>query len=152
MLYAFMNNITSLIQNHTEYLELASFKASNIHSTLETISVFAGSWNQNSEFEGSLGDFALRIAMPLATLILGNYGLHPSFKRNAALILGGMTSLTFIYGGAKYRYRHRLRRDVGSFSASRMYLVEGLELYALSGYCLYTPFTGAQYAVINDNS
>jgi hypothetical protein len=91
-----MSNMTSLIQNHTEYLDLASSKASDIHSTLEMATVFAGSWNQNSELGVSLGIYALRIATPLVTLILGNYGLPPSFTRNAVLILGGKTSLTFL--------------------------------------------------------
>jgi hypothetical protein len=91
-----MNNMTTLIQNHTEYLESANFKVSNIHSILEKTAVFAGSWNQNIERGGPLGNYVLRIATPLATLILGNYGLPPSFTRNALLILGGITSLKFI--------------------------------------------------------
>lgn len=85
-----MNNMTSLLQNHTEYLELANFKASTIHSTLDKAALSAGSWNQNLEWRGSLGNYALRITTPLTTLILGNYGLPPSFSRNAALLLGGM--------------------------------------------------------------
>jgi hypothetical protein len=88
-----MNNMTSLLQNHTEYLELATFKASNIHSTLEKAADSAGSWNQNFEWGGSIGIYALRIITPLTTLILGNYGLPPSFARNAALLLGGKIPL-----------------------------------------------------------
>lgn len=81
--------MTSLLQNHTEYLELATFKASNIHLTLEKTAVSAGSWDQNFEWGCSIGVYALRITTPLMTLILGNYGLPPSFTRNAALLLGG---------------------------------------------------------------
>jgi hypothetical protein len=88
-LYAAMNNITVLLQNHTEYLELANTKASTIYSTLDQAALSASSWNQNLEWGGSLGNCALRITTPLATLILGNYGLPPSFTRNAVLLLGG---------------------------------------------------------------
>lgn len=88
-LYAAMNNITVLLQNHTEYLELANTKASTIYSTLDQAALSANSWNQNLEWGGSLGNCALRITTPLATLILGNYGLPPSFTRNAVLLLGG---------------------------------------------------------------
>jgi hypothetical protein len=91
-----MNNMTSLIQNHTEYLESASSKVSNIHSILEKTAVFAKSWNHNVERGGPLGNYVLRIVTPLATLILGNYGLPPSFTRNAMLILGGIPSLKCI--------------------------------------------------------
>lgn len=90
-LYAAINNMTNLIQNHTEYLELASLTASNIHSTLEKATVFPGSWGQGAEWGGAISNYALRIATPLATLVLGNYGLPPSVTRNAALVLGGMS-------------------------------------------------------------
>lgn len=88
--------MTNLIQNHTEYLELASLTASNIHSTLEKATVFPGSWGQDAEWGGAISNYALRIATPLATLVLGNYGLPPSFTRNAALVLGGKISRVYI--------------------------------------------------------
>jgi hypothetical protein len=88
--------MTNLIQNHTEYLELASLTASNIHSTLEKATIFPGSWGQNAEWGGAISNYALRIATPLATLVLGNYGLPPSFTRNAALVLGGKISHVYI--------------------------------------------------------
>lgn len=88
-----MNNMTLLLQDHTEYLEVANAKASIIYSTLDKAALSAGSWNQNFEWGGPLGRYALRILTPLTTLILGNYGLPPSFTRNAALLLGGKISV-----------------------------------------------------------
>jgi hypothetical protein len=84
-----MTNMTTLLQNHTEYLELASVTASSIHSSLEKAAASAGSWNENFKWGGSLSNYALRIVTPLTTLVLGNYGLPPSLARNAALALGG---------------------------------------------------------------
>lgn len=92
-LYAAMNDMTTLLQNHTEHLELASSTASTIHSTLEKAAASAGSWNDNFMLGGSMGNYALRVITPLTALILGNYGLPPSFSRNAALLLGGKLSL-----------------------------------------------------------
>lgn len=88
-----MSNMTSLLQNHTESLKLASSTASGIQATLEKAAASTGSWSKDFEWRGSLGNYALRIATPLTTLVLGNYGLPPSFPRNAALLLGGRRSL-----------------------------------------------------------
>lgn len=85
--------MTTLLQNHTESLELASVTASSIHSNLEKAAASASSWNENFKWGGPLSNYALRIATPLSTLVLGNYGLPPSLARNAALAIGGKGSI-----------------------------------------------------------
>jgi hypothetical protein len=92
-----MANMTRLLRNHTEYLELASVTASDIHSSLEKVATSTGSWNDNLTWRDSFSNIPLRIGTPLTTLVLGNYGLAPSLSRNAALILGGKGYLSSNY-------------------------------------------------------
>ena len=83
-----MKNMTELIQDHTENLEQASFTAYNIHDSLEKAAALANAWNETL-LGGSLGDNAIRIAGPLTTVFLGNYGLAPSLARNVLLVVSG---------------------------------------------------------------
>lgn len=84
-----MKNMTDLLNNHSESLEQASFTAFGIHDSLEKAAKFAQSWSESSVLGSSMGDYAIRIVGPLATVFLGNYGLPPSLTRNALLILSG---------------------------------------------------------------
>lgn len=89
-LYESMKDMTELIQDHTESLELASSTAFSIHENLAQAAESARAWNNITRFSGSsFGDYAIRFAGPLAGVLLGNYGLPPSFNRNAMLIAGG---------------------------------------------------------------
>ncbi|KAH8601289.1 hypothetical protein B0O99DRAFT_736507 [Bisporella sp. PMI_857] len=89
LLFATMVNMTILLKNHTKSLEQANTAAYGIHHSLEKAALAAQSWNETVGISGMLGEYALRIACPMVSVLLGNHGLPPSLARNAALILGG---------------------------------------------------------------
>ncbi|KAG9245100.1 hypothetical protein BJ878DRAFT_541623 [Calycina marina] len=88
-LYRAMENMTTLLNNHTENLESASSTAYNIHNILEKASSGAALWKHPTSISGTIFDYGLRIAFPAECVLLGNYGLHPSLLSNVALALGG---------------------------------------------------------------
>jgi hypothetical protein len=47
------------------------------------------SWTENLPVGGGWSDWGLRIGTPLATLILGNYGITPTVTMNAVFLISG---------------------------------------------------------------
>jgi hypothetical protein len=85
-----MVNVTELLQAHMQKLAQAESAVSGISENLGRASEAVKSWIENIPARGGVSDWAFRIGTPLAALILGNYGINPTWNMNAILILGGM--------------------------------------------------------------
>ncbi|KAG4032619.1 hypothetical protein MFRU_006g00890 [Monilinia fructicola] len=82
-------NMTTLIENHSENLEQASFTATGIRESLGKAAEAANSWNGIINMGEPFFDNALRILFPPVTLFFGSHGLPPSLFRNFGLFVGG---------------------------------------------------------------
>lgn len=82
--------MTTLIENHSEHLEQASFTATGIRESLSKAAEAANSWNGIINMGEPFFDNALRILFPPVTLFFGSHGLPPSLFRNFGLFVGGM--------------------------------------------------------------
>ncbi|QSZ36144.1 hypothetical protein DSL72_007269 [Monilinia vaccinii-corymbosi] len=82
-------NMTTLIQDHSESLEQASFTASGIRESLGKAAEAANSWNGIISMGEPFVNNALRILFPPVTLFFGSHGLPPSLLRNFGLFVGG---------------------------------------------------------------
>jgi hypothetical protein len=85
-------NATDLFQFHTAQLEQASITAVKIHDSLGNVAVvtnFLSKCAEHLDVGGPLGDWAIRLAVPPATVLFGNYGMPPSLFRNVVLFVGG---------------------------------------------------------------
>ncbi|TAQ89372.1 hypothetical protein B7494_g2329 [Chlorociboria aeruginascens] len=83
-------NIATLLQNHTDALEQATFAASEIHKNLEKASAAASSMS----LIGNLSSYVPRVGCALGFVIIGSYRLPPSLIVNGGLGLAG-----FAFGG-----------------------------------------------------
>ncbi|KAK8903948.1 hypothetical protein QC760_007385 [Botrytis cinerea] len=82
-------NMTTLIQDHSESLEQASFTATGIRESLGKAAEAANSWNGIMSMGEPFVNNALRILLPPVTLFFGSHGLPPSLFRNLGLFIGG---------------------------------------------------------------
>ncbi|KAJ8062796.1 hypothetical protein OCU04_008054 [Sclerotinia nivalis] len=82
-------NMTTLIQDHSESLEQASFTATGIRESLGKAAEAANSWNGIIGMGEPFVNNALRILFPPITLFFGSHGLPPSLFRNFGLFVGG---------------------------------------------------------------
>ncbi|TGO46788.1 hypothetical protein BOTNAR_0565g00050 [Botryotinia narcissicola] len=82
-------NMTTLIQDHSESLEQASFTATGIRESLGKAAEAARSWNGDMSMGEPFVNNALRILLPPITLFFGSHGLPPSLIRNLGLFVGG---------------------------------------------------------------
>ncbi|CAD6449326.1 d4c2e595-a039-4705-b477-c40f1496fb1f [Sclerotinia trifoliorum] len=82
-------NMTTLIQDHSESLEQASFTATGIRESLGKAAEAANSWNGIMGMGEPFVNNALRILSPPVTLFFGSHGLPPSLFRNFGLFVGG---------------------------------------------------------------
>ncbi|TGO45787.1 hypothetical protein BCON_0365g00050 [Botryotinia convoluta] len=82
-------NMTTLIQDHSESLEQASFTATGIRESLGKAAEAANSWNGIMSMGEPFVNNALRILLPPVTLFFGSHGLPPSLFRNLGLFVGG---------------------------------------------------------------
>jgi hypothetical protein len=85
-----MENTTELLQAHFQKLEQASAQASEINENLEKAAAAANLFHDSIGISGNVPDWALRLAAPLSTLLIGSYGLTPSIIRNSGLLISGM--------------------------------------------------------------
>jgi hypothetical protein len=84
-----MLNMTNMLDSHGNLLEAASFTASRLHYTLEKAAPLAEAWNETLNIVRSPNDWTLRLIMPTASVVLGNYGMSATLARNTLLMLGG---------------------------------------------------------------
>lgn len=82
--------MTTLIQDHSESLEQASFTATGIQESLGKAAEAANSWNGIMSMGEPFVNNALRILLPPVTLFFGSHGLPPSLFRNLGLFIGGL--------------------------------------------------------------
>lgn len=83
--------MTTLLQDHSESLEQASFTATGIRESLGKAAEAANSWNGIISMGEPFVNNALRILFPPVTLFFGSHGLPPSLIRNIGLFVGGMS-------------------------------------------------------------
>jgi hypothetical protein len=77
------------LQTHVQKIEQAESAASGIHENLDRAAEAVKSWSENLPVGGGWSDWLLRIGTPLAAVILGNYGITPTFTMNARLFVIG---------------------------------------------------------------
>jgi Na+-translocating ferredoxin:NAD+ oxidoreductase RnfD subunit len=83
-------NATELLEAHIQKLSQAESTASEIHENLDRAAEAVKSWSESLPVGSGIMDWAFRIGTPLATLILGNYGITPTWNMNVVFLLGGM--------------------------------------------------------------
>jgi uncharacterized protein HemX len=89
MIFSNLANATELLQSHVQKLAQAENAVSGIHENLDRAAEAVKSWRENLPISSGWTDWALRLGSPLAAVILGNYGITPTFTMNAALLLSG---------------------------------------------------------------
>lgn len=89
MIFSSLVNATELLQSHVQKLAQAETAASGIHENLDRAAEAMKSWSENLPVGSGIADWGLRIGTPLAAVILGNYGITPTFTMNAILCLSG---------------------------------------------------------------
>jgi hypothetical protein len=78
-------NMTTLINEHAETLEQASFTVSSIQENLGKAAL-----GTLDSIRDLVLDYSVRLLSPLISLYVGNYGVSASPARNIALCVGGM--------------------------------------------------------------
>jgi hypothetical protein len=78
-----------LLQTHVQKIAQAETAVSGFHENLDRAAEAVKSWSENLPVGGSWSDWGLRIGTPLVTVILGNYGITPTFTMNAVLFISG---------------------------------------------------------------
>jgi hypothetical protein len=89
MIFSNLVNATELLQSHVQKLVEAENTVSGIHENLDRAAEAVKSWSENLPIGGGWTDWALRLGSPLAAVILGNYGITPTFTMNTALLISG---------------------------------------------------------------
>lgn len=82
-------NATELLQGHTQNLQQASNKASGINNDLDRAVITAQTWHETLGVSNSVPDWALRVMSPMATLVLGNFGITRTASSNLFLAGSG---------------------------------------------------------------
>jgi hypothetical protein len=89
ILNAVLNQMTYVVNNHTESIEQASITAKTISQSLRQAETVAKYWTEVLRLGGNAYDLLLRILLPTCMLVLGSYGLPPTMLRNGGLLLSG---------------------------------------------------------------
>ncbi|KAL3422008.1 nuclear membrane fusion protein Kar5 [Phlyctema vagabunda] len=89
-IYARVDNITVLLDDHHENLKTVSSITTEFHETLGKTLASAESLNNRLGFNSKTSDSLIVIGSGLFMLLAGNYGLAPSLARNAVLLCSGL--------------------------------------------------------------
>jgi hypothetical protein len=96
-LVVFVNTLANQYESHSESLNKAQQQAEEVLGTLESAASSAISLRESMTRSIRLGGWWPYIYCPVASLLLGSYGLPPSALRNLTLIgLGLFTKPLFI--------------------------------------------------------
>ncbi len=88
-MFSNLANSTELLEAHMQKLAQAESTVVGIYENLDRAAEAVKSWGESLPVGGGFTDWTFRIGTPLAALILGNYGITPTWNMNVVFLIGG---------------------------------------------------------------